>query len=236
MIADIHAHLMHPHALEVAGPHGAASGFGARPHIPPPGSRFAQINALMLDPARQVAAMDERGVDVHLVSAILAVTPTGWAPADVALDLCRPTTTPPPGRPGLPDAAGGLVHPAPPGSGPGTGRARALLLRTGLRVVQLPANVGGVYLGEPPLRPLWDEIAGMTCSSSSTRSCARSVVPALFTVEFGRPADRGGQGAVLAHLRGRARGPAGPAHCRVTRRWLPAPLLRAPGPQRAQHA
>jgi predicted TIM-barrel fold metal-dependent hydrolase len=43
----------------------------------------------MLDPARQIAAMDERGVDVHMLLAILAVTPTGWASPAVALDLCR---------------------------------------------------------------------------------------------------------------------------------------------------
>jgi aminocarboxymuconate-semialdehyde decarboxylase len=29
----------------------------------------------------------------------------------------------------------------------------------GLRVVQLPAQIDGVYLGEPPLRELWEEIA-----------------------------------------------------------------------------
>jgi len=160
VIVDIHAHLMHPHALEVAGPHGAAFGFGARPHIPPPGSRFAQINALMLDPARQVAAMDERGVDVHLVSAILAVTPTGWAAADVALDLCRLYN----------DAAAEAARAYPTrlvGSSilplQDLDLALAELERCcsqlGLGVLQLPANIGGVYLGEPPLRPLWDEIS-----------------------------------------------------------------------------
>src|SRR6201999_4642278 len=58
-------------------------------HRPPPGTRFALINELMIDPDRQVAAMDELGVDVHLISAILAVTPTGWAPPPVAHALNR---------------------------------------------------------------------------------------------------------------------------------------------------
>jgi aminocarboxymuconate-semialdehyde decarboxylase len=146
-------------ALEEAGPHGAASGFGARPHLPPPGSRFALINELMLDPDRQVAAMDERGVDVHVISAILAVTPTGWAPPTVAHELNQryndliaeavrrhPTrfvgscTLP------LQDLDLALEE---------LDRASSDL---SLRVVQLPAQIDGVYLGEPPLRPLWDEI------------------------------------------------------------------------------
>jgi aminocarboxymuconate-semialdehyde decarboxylase len=160
VIVDVHAHLLDGHALRVAGPQGAASGFGARPSVPPPGTRFAQINDLMLDPARQIAAMDERGVDVHLLSAILAVTPTGWASPEVALDLSRRYN----------DAIAEAVRAYPSrlvGSCilplQDSGSALAELARAddelGLRVVQLPANVGGVYLGEPPFRPLWEEIA-----------------------------------------------------------------------------
>jgi aminocarboxymuconate-semialdehyde decarboxylase len=160
MIVDVHAHLLDGHALDVAGPNGAASGFGARPSVPPPGTRFAQINELMLDPARQIAAMDERGVDVHLLSAILAVTPTGWASPEVALDLSRRYN----------DAIAEAVRAYPsrlvgscilplqdlPLALDELERADSEL---GLRVLQLPANVGGVYLGEPPFRPLWEEIA-----------------------------------------------------------------------------
>jgi len=160
VIVDVHAHLLDAHALEVAGPHGAASGFGARPSVPPPGTRFAQINGLMLDPARQIAAMDERGVDVHLLSAILAVTPTGWAGPEVALDLCRRYN----------DAIAEAVRAYPSrlvGSCIAPLQDLDLALgelarahdELGLRVLQLPANVGGVYLGEPPFRPLWEEVA-----------------------------------------------------------------------------
>ena len=160
VIVDVHAHLLDGHALEVAGPQGAASGFGARPSVPPPGTRFALINDLMLDPARQIAAMDERGVDVHLLSAILAVTPTGWASPEVALDLSRRYN----------DAIAEAVRAYPSrlvGSSivplQDLDLALAELARAddelGLHVVQLPANVGGVYLGEPPFRPLWEEIA-----------------------------------------------------------------------------
>jgi aminocarboxymuconate-semialdehyde decarboxylase len=159
-VIDIHAHLLDPHALEMAGPHGAASGFGARPSLPPPGSRFAHINELMLDPARQVAAMDERGVDVHLVSAILAVTPTGWADPQTAVDLNRryndriaEAARDHPGR-----LIGSCTLPL-QDLDLALGELERAHGELGLGVVQLPANIDGVYLGEPPLRPLWAEIA-----------------------------------------------------------------------------
>jgi aminocarboxymuconate-semialdehyde decarboxylase len=159
-VVDIHAHVLDRHALEVAGPHGAASGFGARPSIPPPGSRFAEINSLMLDPARQVAAMDARGVDVHLISAILAATPTGWASPAVALELNRRYN----------DLIAEAVRAFPSrlvGSFTvplqnlelALGELSRACEELGLRVIQLPASIDGVYLGEPSLRPLWDEIA-----------------------------------------------------------------------------
>ncbi len=159
-VVDVHAHLLDAHVLDVAGPHGVASGFGARPHIPPPGTRFAQINELMLDPARQVAAMDERGVDVHLLSAILAVTPTGWATPQVALELNRRYN----------DAIAAAVRDH-PGRFVGSmtlplqdlelavGELDRAQRELGLRVLQLPAQINGVYLGEPPLHALWEEIA-----------------------------------------------------------------------------
>jgi aminocarboxymuconate-semialdehyde decarboxylase len=159
-VIDVHAHVLDQRALEQAGPHGAASGFGARPHIPPPGTRFADINGLMLDPALQVAAMDEAGVDVHLISAILAVTPTGWASPGQALDLNR----------GYNDLIAAAVRDH-PGRFVGSmtlplqdlelalGELERGHRELGLRVVQLPAQINGVYLGEPPLRALWEEIA-----------------------------------------------------------------------------
>jgi aminocarboxymuconate-semialdehyde decarboxylase len=159
-VVDVHAHLLEARALELAGPHGAASGFGARPHIPPPGSRFAHINELMLHPSLQVAAMDEHGIDVHLLSAILAVTPTGWADPQLALELNRRYN----------DAIAEAVRDH-PGRFVGSmtlplqdlelalGELERGHRELGLRVLQLPAQIDGVYLGEPPLRQLWEEIA-----------------------------------------------------------------------------
>jgi aminocarboxymuconate-semialdehyde decarboxylase len=159
-IVDVHAHLLDAHVLDVAGPHGVASGFGARPHIPPPGTRFAQINSAMLDPARQVAAMDERGVDVHLLLAILAVAPTGWAGPELALELNRryndriaDAVRDHPGR-----FVGSMTLPL-QDLELALGELERGHRELGLRVLQLPAQIDGVYLGEPPLRELWEEIA-----------------------------------------------------------------------------
>jgi aminocarboxymuconate-semialdehyde decarboxylase len=159
-VIDIHAHVLDQQALDLAGPHGAASGFGARPSVPPPGTRFALINELMLDPARQVAAMDERGIDVHLISAILAVTPTGWAPSDVALELSRryndlvaEAVRAFPAR-----LVGSFIVPL-QDLELALGEVRRADEELGLRVIQLPASIDGVYLGESPLRALWEEIA-----------------------------------------------------------------------------
>jgi aminocarboxymuconate-semialdehyde decarboxylase len=159
-VVDVHAHVLDEHALAIAGPEGAASGFGARPSTPPPGSRFAAINELMLHPESQVAAMDERGVDVHLVSAILAVTPTGWAEPDVALELNR----------GYNDRIADAVRAHPTrlvGSFTVPLQDLDLALaelerahrQLGLAVIQLPASINGIYLGDPALRALWEENA-----------------------------------------------------------------------------
>jgi aminocarboxymuconate-semialdehyde decarboxylase len=159
-IVDVHAHLLDGHALQLAGAHGVASGFGARPHVPPPGTRFAQLNEIMLDPARQVAAMDELGVDIHLLSAILVVTPTAWATPAVALELNRhyndliaAAVRDHPGR-----FVGSFTVPL-----QDLELALAELVRAhtelGLGVIHLPAQIDGVYLGDPSLRPLWEEIA-----------------------------------------------------------------------------
>jgi aminocarboxymuconate-semialdehyde decarboxylase len=114
----------------------------------------------MLDPASQVAAMDELGIDVHLISAILAVTPTGWATADVALQLNRAyndfiaeAVRDHPGR-----LVGSLTLPL-QDLDLALGELERAHRELGLRVVQLPAQIPGVYLGDPPLRPLWEEIA-----------------------------------------------------------------------------
>lgn len=112
--------------------------------------------------------MDERGVDVHVVSAIPAVTPTGGADAQTALDLNRryndriaAAVRDHPGR-----LVGSFTLPL-----QDLDLALAEMERAhgelGLGVIQLPANIDGVYLGESPRRPLWEEIAAGTCSCSS---------------------------------------------------------------------
>lgn len=237
-IVDIHAHVLDRHALEAAGPHGAASGFGTRPSLPPPGSRFAEINSLMLDPARQVAAMDERGVDVHLISAILAVTPTGWAAPAVALELNRRYN----------DLIAEAVR-AFPARLVGSftvplqdldlalgelSRAREEL---GLRVIQLPASIDGVYLGDPTLRPLWEEIARRDLLAFIHPDGVRDPWFQRYSLwnSVGQPIE---EAKVLASLiyEGVLEDLPGLRIVVSHGGRLPAPLLRSARPQRAEHA
>ncbi len=115
----------------------------------------------MFDPALQLADMDARGIDVHVVSAATAVQGTDWAePAhQAALEQRSNDEAARVGRL-CTGAVRRRVHtPAP--------RYRRLALREldravdelGLRVANLPAQSGGDYLGAPRFRPLWEALA-----------------------------------------------------------------------------
>jgi aminocarboxymuconate-semialdehyde decarboxylase len=161
MIIDFHVHALDPWVLERSGAHNVASGFGARPTLPPPGSRMAQVYELMLDPERQLPYMDANGIAVHVLSLPTVIAGSGWAPdAETALELDRRSN----------DALAAAVRAHPdrfraactlPLQDLGTALAELerCVGELGMRVVNLPAQVGGVYLGDPLLRELWQAIA-----------------------------------------------------------------------------
>ncbi|HUB76708.1 MAG TPA: amidohydrolase family protein [Solirubrobacteraceae bacterium] len=160
MRIDFHAHFLDAGVLEEAGAHNVASGFGARPLAPPPGSRFAEIHEKMLDPDLHVADLDRLGIDRSVISATLVLTSTSFAQPRHALDMNRR----------LNDTAARWVARHPDrliGSFTlplqdldlALGELERASGELGLRVVNLPAQVRGTYLGAPALRPLWDAIA-----------------------------------------------------------------------------
>jgi len=155
---DFHAHVLEQHVLERALPNSVFGAFGARPEAarPEPGSRMALAHERMLDPEKRLADMDERGVDVQVLSSSTVMQYTGWAdPAlqleleqqvnDAIADLCRfrpdrfigSFTVP------LRDVDLALAE---------TERA---VHELGFRVANLPAAVDGAYLGAARFRPLW---------------------------------------------------------------------------------
>jgi aminocarboxymuconate-semialdehyde decarboxylase len=159
-VIDFHAHFLEQGVLEQAGPRSVASGFGTRPIEPPPGSRFADIHARMLDPDLQVEDLDRLGIDRSVVSASLVVAGTAWAEPPLALALNRR----------LNDTAADWVARHPTrliGSftlplqdlDSSLSELERAVDQLGLRVANLPAQINGLYLGAPELRPLWDAIA-----------------------------------------------------------------------------
>ena len=89
-LVDFHAHFLTPEVMRESAPRWLLSGFGTRPFQPPQeGSPRARQTAAMLDPALQLAEMDSRGVDVHVVSAATAVQGTDWAEPERQAELER---------------------------------------------------------------------------------------------------------------------------------------------------
>jgi aminocarboxymuconate-semialdehyde decarboxylase len=156
-VIDFHAHMLAPGLLDTCGPHSVQTGFGARAFPKPgDGGDKGAVYALMTDPDALVAAMDARGIDRCVVSVSTVLQRTSWAaaPDDARMTaqindevarwvglypnrLIGAFTLP------LTDQALTLAE---------LERASGVL---GLRVANLPASVGGVYLGEADFHPLW---------------------------------------------------------------------------------
>ncbi len=160
-VIDMHAHVLHPDVQAITINHCVATGYGARPRAarPEPGDPPYENFRRMTIPAVQIADMDARGIDHALISSSTVSQSTFWADAGLAAELDRTANE------GIAEWV--RAHPA-RFSGAFTlplqdlDRALAELefcvRRLGLRVVNLPAEIGGRYLGDPSLRPLWEAI------------------------------------------------------------------------------
>src|SRR3954468_15515492 len=159
-LADFHAHFLTPAVMREAAPRWILSGFGTRPFSPPePGSPRARQTAAMFEPALQLAEMDARGIDVHVVSAATAVQGTDWAEPEHQAELERLNND---------NAARWAAHAPDRFVGTftlplrDTQLALAELERAvdelGLRVANLPAQSQGDYLGAPRFHPLWEAL------------------------------------------------------------------------------
>jgi aminocarboxymuconate-semialdehyde decarboxylase len=150
---DFHAHFMHPEVYALCESHGVASGFGAH-HRPVESPRFAG----MLDPVMQIDDMDRRGIDTNVLSSVDVVLGRTWAEpaaeAEMGMmvnDMAIDWATRYPGRfiatcsTPLGDMALGLKE---------LERCRA----AGVRVIHLPSNYRGLYLGDDRYDELWAAI------------------------------------------------------------------------------
>lgn len=155
---DFHAHVLEREVLARTLPNSVFGAFGERPDAarPEPGSRMALAHERMLDVDLRLADMDERGVDVHVLSSSTVMQYTAWAEPALQLELesrvndaiaecCRSRPDRFVGSFTLPMRDVRLA----------VGEAERAVAELGLRVANLPAAVDGAYLGAPRFRPLW---------------------------------------------------------------------------------
>jgi aminocarboxymuconate-semialdehyde decarboxylase len=156
---DFHAHVLEPHVLERTLPNSVFGAFGARPEAarPEPGSRMAIAHERMLDPEQRLADMDERGIDIQVLSSSTVMQYTAWAEPPLQLELEARVN----------DAIAALCLKHPDrfvGSFTlpvrdidlAVGETQRAVQELGLRVANLPAAVDGAYLGARQFRPLWE--------------------------------------------------------------------------------
>lgn len=156
---DFHAHVLEPEVFDRTLPNSVFGAFGERPEDarPEPGSRMAAAHARMLDVELRLADMDERGVDVQVLSSSTVMQYTAWAEPALQLELEARVN----------NAIAGLCQSRPDrfvGSftlplrdvGLSVDETRRAVDELDLRVVNLPASVDGVYLGAPRYRPIWE--------------------------------------------------------------------------------
>jgi aminocarboxymuconate-semialdehyde decarboxylase len=159
-IVDFHAHVLTYAVLDEAGPRSVASGFGSRPVRPPAGSPGARSFELMTSPEVQLEDMDAHGIDRHVLAPVTVMQSTSWAEPGVALRLsqalndetARWVAAHPTRFSGMAALPLQDMHLA-------IGELRRAVDELGLQVLQLPAQINGVYLGDATLRPLWEAIS-----------------------------------------------------------------------------
>lgn len=155
---DFHAHALDPEVYAQCVNHNVITGFGQNPEgpRPEPGTPREAYYRRYTDPALQLADMDARGVDIHVISGGGANSSTFWAEPRQAAALDR--------RANETIAGWVAAHPT-RFVGMFTVPLQDISLAVqevehavgtlGLRVANLPAECNGIYLGDPYFRPLW---------------------------------------------------------------------------------
>ncbi len=156
MIIDFHVHVLEPSVFEATRDKNVFTGFGTRP--PPKFGRGSILREMTVAEA-QVERMQRAGIDRSVLSASTVLQGSSWADAATDYDLCRRTND------FIADwvarfpekFVGSFVLPL-QDEGSSLREMDRCAGELGMRVVQLPAHVGGDYLGEQKLRPIWRDI------------------------------------------------------------------------------
>jgi aminocarboxymuconate-semialdehyde decarboxylase len=155
-VIDFHTHMLDEELREICTHRNAITGFGQK--TAPPSAGLRQF----LDPQVQIADMDERQIDMHVVFTGPVHMSTWWADAPTALKLTRRMNeivagwvTRYPKR-----FIGTVTLPMQDVAMAATELKRAVS-QDGHRAVLLPTNVDGAYLGERKFWPLWEVIRAL---------------------------------------------------------------------------
>jgi aminocarboxymuconate-semialdehyde decarboxylase len=155
-VIDFHTHMLDDELRQICTNRNAITGFG---------QKAAQASAELrkfLDPEVQIADMDARGIDMHVVFTGPVYMSTWWADAHTALELTRrmnrivadwvrrfPTRFI--GSATLPMQDVALA----------ASELERCVKEHGHKAVMLPTNVEGAYLGERKFWPLWETIRAL---------------------------------------------------------------------------
>ncbi len=158
---DVHAHMLERTAAEAGVAHNVVTGFGAR-SMPPAAPGTAQANAERAgyDVERHVEMLDLLEIDAEVVSSMTVMQGTAWATPEQALELNQRVN----------DAIAGWAARYPArviGSFTLPLQSLDLSLQElerctgdfGMRILQLPAAVNGIYLSSPEYVALWEAVA-----------------------------------------------------------------------------
>jgi aminocarboxymuconate-semialdehyde decarboxylase len=158
LVVDFHVHMLEEQVFKRAGPNSVSTGFGRIPASearPGAGERLRR----MFDPAMQIEDMDERGIDMNVVTSSTVIQGTGWADPRTDLELCRRCNdvtaqwvSRHPGR-----FIGSIVLPL-----QDVPLALEELERgvreLELKVANISSNYKGVYMGAPAFDPFWQAV------------------------------------------------------------------------------
>jgi len=159
-IIDFHAHVIEPEVYKQTIDHSAATGFGARPMgLPDKNSPMWNLFGGMIDPKIQIRDMDQKGIDIGVISTSTVVQSTWWAEPKLAAELDRRANE------GIaqwveqyPDRFIGSFTLPMQDIDIALKELDYAVSRLGLKIANVSSNTGGVYLGDPKSRPFWEAV------------------------------------------------------------------------------
>jgi aminocarboxymuconate-semialdehyde decarboxylase len=159
-VIDFHAHVIDPEVYKRTIDHSVATGFGAHPMgLPERGSPMWNLFGGMLDPELQIRDMDQKGIDIGVISTSTVVQSTWWAEPALAAELERRANE------GIarwvkqyPDRFVGTFTLPMQDMDFALQELDYAVSRLGLKIANVSSNIQGVYLGDPKNRPFWEAV------------------------------------------------------------------------------